>query len=316
MKSAFAHPSPPLKQTLVSPKKSTSSLRASEEKTNLVTIPSPKSGMPTKSSSRRTFLSLATAVVSGSLNPSQQLSPTISNAAETIGKDPNCNDGSCLGIWDGLFADCPHDRSNLLGGAGCVSSQDDTPGVFSEPWDYSDSVSSDGANDFESQMDLLLLAIDTTAKEHGDTVKVDYLSGRYLRVIFTDKTGETSVCEFYFTPNDTTVQFRLASLMSASNRSIGRSLSNTDRSERIRRALRYTKVPVLRNRRRTFFFVESDQFDSFGPGYSEALGPPEEMSAGELNEQGGRNNGGRTRRLSDEVDPRLRIDLVESFPMR
>ena len=314
MNSAFVPSSPPLKQTLMLPKKSILSLRAFEEKNDLVAISSSKSGIQTKSS-RRTFITYAAAVISGSLNSSLQPFPIISNAAETIGKDPNCNDGSCLGIWDGLFADCPHDRYNLLGGAGCVSSQDDTPGVFAEPWDYSDSVSSDGIN-FESQMDLLLLAIQTTSKEHGDTVKVDYLSGRYLRVIFMDKTGEASVGEFYFTPNDTTVQFRLASMLSGSNRNMGRSLSNTDRSERIRRALRYTKVPVLRNRRRTFFFVESDQFDSFGPGYSEALGPPEEMSAGELNEQDGRKSGRRTRRLSDEVDPKLRIDWVESFPMR
>jgi hypothetical protein len=55
------------------------------------------------------------------------------------------------------------------------------------------------------------------------------------------------------------------------------SFSNTERSERLRKALRYTKVPVLRNRKRTLFFVESDDFDAFGPG-SAALGPPEEMS--------------------------------------
>jgi hypothetical protein len=27
-----------------------------------------------------------------------------SNAAETIGKDPKCNDVSCIGVWDGLLA--------------------------------------------------------------------------------------------------------------------------------------------------------------------------------------------------------------------
>jgi len=141
-------------------------------------------------------------------------------------------------------------------------------------------------------------------------------TGRYLRVLFFDSSGEMSVGEFYFTPNDTTVQFRLASL-SATGKRLGRSLSNIDRSERIRKALRYTKVPVLRNRKRTFLFVESDQFDSFGPGFNEAtLGPPEEMSPGELNEASSRKNAGRTSRLSDEVDPRLRIDWVETFPLR
>ena len=43
-------------------------------------------------------------------------------SAETIGKDPDCNDASCLGVWDGLLADCPH--GSLAGyGSGCVSSQ-------------------------------------------------------------------------------------------------------------------------------------------------------------------------------------------------
>ena len=80
--------------------------------------------------------------------------------------------------------------------------------------------------------------------------------------------------------------------------------------------MRYLKVPVLRNRKRTWVFVESDDWDGFGPG-SAALGPPEEMSTGEWrtggNGEGGR-RGGRDRRLSEEVDPRLRIDWVESFP--
>lgn len=52
--------------------------------------------------------------------------------AETIGKDLNCNSKNCLGVWDGLLADCPH-GDRIAVGAGCVSSQDDTPGTFAEP---------------------------------------------------------------------------------------------------------------------------------------------------------------------------------------
>lgn len=65
------------------------------------------------------------------------------------------------------------------------------------------------------------------------------------------------VGEFYYTPNDTTVQFRLSSIKDNNNKStVGkgmgrRSLSNIDRAEKIRKALRYTKIPVLRNRKRT-----------------------------------------------------------------
>lgn len=62
------------------------------------------------------------------------LLPRVANAADTIGKDATCNDRNCIGVWDGLLADCPHgSMTNFKGGAGCASSQDDTPGVFAEP---------------------------------------------------------------------------------------------------------------------------------------------------------------------------------------
>lgn len=268
-------------------------------------------------SSRRSFLSLL-AITMASLSQQQStfLPSNIANAAETIGKDPKCNDSTCLGVWDGLLADCPHGTNNLFGsgGAGCVSSQDDTPGIFAEPWDYSDENT-----DYERQMDMLLLALQTASKQHGDQVKVDVQSGRYLRVFFTDgSSGETSVGEFYFTPNDYIVQFRIASTSQMTAGLVGRSLSNMERSERIRKSLRYLKVPVLRNRKRTLFFVESD-LDAFGPG-SAALGPPEEMSPGEVAVGSvfgpPSREGERTKRGSDEVDPRMKIDWVESFPMK
>mmetsp|Transcript_19470 Transcript_19470/g.31324 ORF Transcript_19470/g.31324 Transcript_19470/m.31324 type:complete len:97 (-) Transcript_19470:616-906(-) len=80
------------------------------------------------------------------------------------------------------------------------------------------------------------------------------------------------------------------------------SLRNIDRSEMIRKELRYLKIPVLRNRKRSLFFFESD-FDKFGPG-SASLGPPEELQSGEI-ESG---------RLSDNVDPKLKIDMLQQFP--
>ena len=112
-------------------------------------------------------------------------------------------------------------------------------------------------------------------------------------------------------PNFISYMFSSSSATTKATSLLGRSLSNNERSERIRKALKYTKVPVLRNRKRTFFFVESVELDGFGPG-SAMLGPPEEMSPGELNEDGGM--GGRTSRGSDNVDPKLGIDLVQSFP--
>jgi len=240
------------------------------------------------------------------------LVPLHANAAETIGKDEACNDSSCLGVWDGLLADCPHGNKNKLmnngNKAGCVSSQDDTPGIFAEPWDYSDNIPLSSSSSiiiddaYKEEMNKLILAIQTTSTDHGDKADVQYQEGRYLRVLFIDGTSkEESIGEFYYTPNDSTVQFRIGSSRAGAKSSSAPSMSllgkgrltNNERSERIRKSLQYLKVPVLRNRKRTFFFVESDALDAFGPG-SAMLGPPEEMTPGELGDGAG---GGRERTL-------------------
>ena len=219
----------------------------------------------------------------GSVSPSQ--------AYETIGKDPNCNEASCLGIWDGLLADCPR-VDNLRLGAGCASSQDDTPGIFAEPWDYSES---DSLN-WHDQMTLLLASLDLNSAKLGDTVEVVTQEGRYLRVVFTERAGGRSLGEFYFTPNDSTVQFRIA----AEKSGVG-SLRNIERAERIRKQLHYLKLPVMRNRKQSLLFVESD-LDTFGPG-SAALGSPSEMRTGEVE--------GRK-----ETVHNLKIDALQLLPKR
>jgi hypothetical protein len=225
------------------------------------------------------------AIVASSLVPF--VMPTVglerSYAAETVGKDPNCSDAACLGVWDGLLADCPHPMgfSGRSAGAACVSSQDDTPGTFAEPWDYSETVES---LDWQPQMDRLVTTIQLLSASRGERFAVQLREGRYLRGVFTDAGNhETSVGEFYFTPNDTTVQFRIASTSdrdAAMDLFAPASLRNMERAEMIRKSMGYLKLPVLRNRRRTLFFGESD-LDTFGPG-SAALGPPAEMTTGEL----------------------------------
>jgi hypothetical protein len=235
--------------------------------------------------------------------------PQSARSAETVGKDPDCDERTCLGVWDGLLADCPHNMkySDLLmrNGAGCTSSQDDTPGIFSEPWDYSEAPNS--SLDYEFQMKVLRPAVEIVCGRRGDICQVLLQQGRYLRLLIEDgQSGEKSIAEFYFTPNDTTVQFRIGSLEPSST-GIGSfrratSLRNIDRGEMIRKELRYLKIPVLRNRKRSLFFVESD-LDSFGPG-SAALGPPAEMGTGEIDG-----------RFSDNVDPKLKIDLIQQFPL-
>jgi hypothetical protein len=188
----------------------------------------------------------------------------------------------------------------MTSGAGCTSSQDDTPRIFSEPWDYAEAPNN--SLDWQVQMRLLVPTIQLVSARRGDEAQGLLQKDRYLRVLFTDgKTGEKSMGEFYFTPDDTTVQFRISSLSGGSGGIIARSLRNMERSEMIRKELRYLKVPVLRNRKRSLFFVESEM-DTFGPG-SAALGPPAEMRKGEIEGRG-----------SDDVDPKMKIDLLQQFP--
>ena len=66
--------------------------------------------------------------------------------------------------------------------------------------------------------------------------------------------------EFYFTPNDSTIQYR-----SMRRKGVDIfALENKNRIEKMRIALRFQNIPILRNRRRVLFFVESP-LDSFGP---------------------------------------------------
>lgn len=171
--------------------------------------------------------------------------------------------------------------------------------LIATKWDYSDAPN---GLDPDAQMRVLIPAIQLVAGRRGDKVEILMQSGRYLRVLFSDaKTSERSVGEFYFTENDTTVQFRIGSLSAGSAGSIlSSSLRNMERAENIRKELKYLKIPVLRNRKRSLFFVESD-FDTFGPG-SAALGPPADMSTGDLE--------GR-----QDVDPKMKIDFMQSFPV-
>jgi hypothetical protein len=83
------------------------------------------------SSGQRRFVLQSIVATSSATISAAWLSPSLA-LAETIGKDPNCNNSDCLGVWDGLLADCPHARGPAIG-AGCASSQDDTPGSFAEP---------------------------------------------------------------------------------------------------------------------------------------------------------------------------------------
>ena len=137
---------------------------------------------------------------------------------------------------------------------------DDTPGIFAEPWDYSDldDIS------WENQMKVLVPALQLVMSKRGDRADIDLCEGRYLRSYITDgKSGEVSVAEFYFTEADTTVQFRIG-VEKLSSTIPYFDKKNMERAEAIRKYLKYTKLPVLRNRQRKLLFGESE-FDTFGP---------------------------------------------------
>ena len=157
---------------------------------------------------------------------------------------PSCTSSSstpfCLGSVDGLLADCS--------GARCASSQDDRPAYFQPPWDL------DGGRD---PLDRILLACEARGDFVG-VVEYDPVE-MYLRVEFRDGEGRDDV-EFLKTRGDDTVQFRSG----AREGKVWGGVNQKARLEELRKALGYYPLPVLRNRRRAFFFVESD-LDNFGP---------------------------------------------------
>ena len=152
---------------------------------------------------------------------------------------PSCastamDDSQALSPKNGLFTDCPAEDT-------CVSSQDDRPQSWDNPW------ISEGA--LADAMAKLRYAVEE--RFNGRILAAD---DRYLRVEFSDRSmlgTSLDVCEFFFTPNDDLVQFR-------SERVGGRLTdlgANRKRLERVRISLGWEKVPVLRNRRRALVVV-------------------------------------------------------------
>lgn len=159
----------------------------------------------------------------------QQVEPTKGNCA------------TCLGVVDETLGAC---------GAvpNCVSTFDDRPAFFIAPWEFPGKL----PTAFQ-QMQRILVEEGGIITEQGN---------RYIHVVFTDKDGTIDDAEFLFSiPSiDVTVNIRSASRRVSSN-DYGR---NQNRLERIRRALMWEEVPVLRNRSRKLFFLESP-WDTFGP---------------------------------------------------
>eukprot|EP00931_Biecheleriopsis_adriatica_P062920 TRINITY_DN38022_c0_g1_i1.p1 TRINITY_DN38022_c0_g1~~TRINITY_DN38022_c0_g1_i1.p1 ORF type:complete len:284 (-),score=62.95 TRINITY_DN38022_c0_g1_i1:217-1068(-) len=202
-----------------------------------------------------------------SLAAAAAVSPAGGARAELRPAPPEGGCIGCLGVVDGLLARCVGDLK------GCVSSQDDRPEVFEVPWQMPDLVRRTSA----SEQDMLAARaaeLRAAVQEAGGKVVSDSRDKRYLRaeflvdVPFLGKDADD--VEWYFTPDDTIVQFR------AERRGGGADFGeNRRRLEGIRQRLGWDLLPVLRNRQRALFFVESP-FDNFGPALYEALRPGQE----------------------------------------
>ncbi|KAI5055060.1 hypothetical protein GOP47_0030205 [Adiantum capillus-veneris] len=134
------------------------------------------------------------------------------------------------------------------------------PAFFIAPWEFPGKLTT-----AYEQLKRVLIKEGGSVVEQGD---------RYIHVLFTDKDGTVDDLEVLFSipSEDATVNIRSAS-RKISQGDNGR---NQKRLERVRQALMWEEVPVLRNRNRKLFFLESP-WDTFGPepppafDYSEKL---------------------------------------------
>ncbi|GLC40701.1 hypothetical protein PLESTB_000031200 [Pleodorina starrii] len=150
---------------------------------------------------------------------------------------------TCVGVVDGTLGSCAGLRS-------CLSSFDDRPGHFVAPWTY-DTVGRTEA------VKLLAQAVQTLGgrvlKEENGT------SYGYVYATWESWQGTDDV-EFLLPDGDNTVVLRSAARVQGVP-DLGR---NEQRLEQLRVELGWELVPILRNRQRALFFVESS-WDRFGP---------------------------------------------------
>eukprot|EP00624_Nannochloropsis_granulata_P002789 evm.model.NODE_24061_length_13748_cov_26.966177.5 len=158
-----------------------------------------------------------------------------------------------LGVIDELLAECPTEKS-------CASSQDDRPPVFQEPWQYDDSTQEKAMRRLKGYVESMP-GVEVITAEEG-YLRADLMEG-----------GKVNEIEFYFTPNDSIIQFRAARRGEGDDKG-----ANQKRMEKMRIALGFEKIPVLRNRRRALFFLESP-LDGWGPSYRDDAPSPEELQS-------------------------------------
>lgn len=148
---------------------------------------------------------------------------------------------TCIGVVDDTLGACSATTN-------CVSSFDDRPKFFVAPWEFPG-----GLKAAVSNLQEALLQSGATVKE---------MSERYIYAVFTGEDGVSDDVEFLFSdPSvDATVNVRSAS-RATDYKDSGR---NGKRLEALRMELGWEQVPILRNRQRRLFFIESP-WDTFGP---------------------------------------------------
>ena len=143
----------------------------------------------------------------------------------------------------------------------CLSTYDDRPAYFYNPWEWS------GAKGPQEAMSKITAEVERQGG-HLERVEVggagdgdNGAAGAEGYIWATFKSGQvTDDVEFLIPPGDTTVSIRAASR----TESLPGKGRNKARLKVMRLSLGWDEVPILRNRRRLFFVVESP-WDDFGP---------------------------------------------------
>lgn len=150
------------------------------------------------------------------------------------------NIAHALGVRNGLLQDCQQNQFT------CVASQDDTPSVFLEPWEYDE--------DIEDVQALLLKLVLSEPQARLVEQTSDYIRFEL----------PSDDLEFFFPRDDNIVHFRSA------RRGPGFDfLENRRRLERIRGKAGLTQITVLRGRQSTLNMFETP-FDKFAPSAVDA----------------------------------------------
>jgi len=144
----------------------------------------------------------------------------------------------------------------------CLSSQDDTPAYFIPPLCYDGPSYQGVARRLVDYLQTKVPNAMVVSPAVQDGTKDE--PNRYIRVLVKGP-GNVKFAdelEFYFTPNDNTIQFRLQHLEGADFGGV-----NRQRIQDVVKSLQLDYVPVLRNRRQVWWSFGLDTpFDEFGPG--------------------------------------------------